>query len=145
MATTAKKPSWRLATSLAVLRRQVDLMAPNRSKKSDGSRGDSAHAARKSDHNEDARGIVHAIDITHDPDNGCDAGALAEALRISRDKRISYVIWNRRIFSAQGGTGRAAWKWRKYTGTNPHDKHVHVSVTARGEDDPREWQIGEGA
>lgn len=130
---------WRLAFSLVVLRRQVDLMAPNRSKKSDGSIGDLRHSASKSDHNPSRDGIVHAIDITHDPVNGCDAGTIAETLRLSKDRRISYVIFNRRIFSRT----QQPWKWRKYTGSNPHDKHVHVSVSVRFEDDAAEWKIGE--
>ena len=59
---------------------------------------------------------------------GCDADAIAEAIRASRDARIKYVIWNRRIASAQAIGAAPAWAWRAYAGRNPHTKHVHVSV-----------------
>lgn len=120
--------SWRIAKSLLTLREQVNLRAPNRSKLSDGAIGDRAHATRKSDHNpwiiDGANGVVSAIDITHDPARGCSAEQIAEALRSARDPRVKYVIWNRRIFSATV----APWSWRRYTGANPHTKHVHISV-----------------
>jgi len=124
---------WQLNPVLAKLREQVDAMAPRRSKKSDGTIGDAEHAARKSDHNPNEFGIVNALDLTHDPANGFDAGKFAEALRLSRDPRIAYVIWNRRIFSSTV----QPWIWRKYNGA-PHDHHVHVSVGGA----PVPWEIG---
>lgn len=121
---------WRLASALDKLRAQVNDRFPSRSKDSDGSIGDAAHASRASDHNpwimDGGLGVVSAIDITHDPKSGCDSYALAEALRTARDPRIKYVISNRRIFA--GPDGPQPWVWRKYTGANPHDHHVHVSV-----------------
>jgi hypothetical protein len=69
-------------------------------------------------------GVVTAIDITHDPAHGVDTYEMAETLRLNRDKRIKYVISNRRIFSSEV----SAWVWRPYHGANPHDHHVHVSV-----------------
>jgi len=127
-------PSWRVARSLLALRRQVDARAPRRSKASDGTIGDAAHASRSSDHNpwvrDGAMGVVTAMDVTHDPANGCDAGALAESILASQDVRVKYVIWNRRIASSYETGGVAAWIWRPYSGTNPHNKHVHISVLA---------------
>ncbi|HEX6903316.1 MAG TPA: DNA/RNA non-specific endonuclease [Thermoanaerobaculia bacterium] len=124
--------AWRVAKSLLALRNQVNAKAPRRSKASDGTIGDAAHATRNSDHNpwvrDGAMGVVTAMDITHDPANGCDAGALAEAIRASRDARVKYIIWNRRIASSSVIGGVAAWTWRPYTGSNPHSKHVHISV-----------------
>lgn len=128
---------WRLARSLVKLRAQIDALSPKRNRKSDGDIGDTSHSARKSDHNPDARGIVHAIDITHDPEHGCNAASIAEELRKSHDPRILNVIWNRRIFSSRV----RPWVWRPYEGENPHDKHVHVSVTVAGEDDQKPWSI----
>ncbi len=123
---------WRVAKSLLALRKQVNAKYPKRSKASDGSIGDAAHATRNSDHNpwvkDGATGVVTAVDITHDPASGCDAGALAEAIRASRDKRVKYLIWNRRIVSSYKEGNVAAWTWRPYGGTNPHSKHVHISV-----------------
>lgn len=138
MGGTAKSvPEWRLAEALDQLRDQINAAAPHRARGWDGSIGDTAHSARKSDHNPDDRGVVRAVDITHDPANGCDAGAIAESLRLARDPRIAYVIWNRRIFSAVV----KPWTWRHYTGENPHDHHVHVSVTFKGEDDRSTWTV----
>lgn len=119
---------WRLAASLDALRSTVNAMAPDRSKLSDGTIGDAAHATRASDHNpwveHEARGVVTAMDITHDPARGCDAGALAESLREGRDPRIKYVIFDHRIFSATV----QPWQWRPYSGANPHSHHMHISV-----------------
>ena len=98
---------------------------PKRSRAWDGSIGDAAHADRKSDHNPSERGIVCAIDITHDPIH-FDGNKFAEALRLARDPRVKYVIWNTRIYSSLV----EPWKWRpyKYAKEMPHDHHVHVSV-----------------
>ena len=129
-----KAPSsdWRPAEALLALRSEVNAMFPNRSKSSDGIVGDAKHKARTSDHNpwvDDGNiGVVTAIDITHDPKCGCDAGMLAEKLRAGKDKRIKYIIWNRRIANSSPIHGQPAWAWRKYTGANPHDHHMHVSV-----------------
>ena len=131
--------SWRPARSLATLLTQVNTLAPGRSKASDGIIGDTAHAATASDHNPDAAGVVHALDLTHDPAHGLDAGALAIDLVNARDHRISYVISNRRICSATV----APWTWRPYSGSDSHTSHVHLSVvgSAAG-DDPAPWDLG---
>lgn len=140
--------AWRVARSLETLRNQVNVKWPNRSKASDGSIGDEAHASRSSDHNpwvkDGTIGIVTAIDITHDPKSGCDSYALAEALLKSRDSRIKYVISNGKI--AAGPDGPQPWVWRKYTGANAHAHHVHISVKADKAhyDDTRAWVIGDG-
>ena len=117
---------WRVARSLESLRAQVNAAHPARSKASDGTIGDTAHAATVSDHNPDAGGVVRALDLTHDPAHGVDAGDLAEQLRLSRDPRLKYVIADRRIFA--GNAGPQPWVWRAYAGTDPHTSHVHVSV-----------------
>lgn len=129
---------WRLAKSLEKLRAQINEAAPNRSKSSDGTVGDTAHSARKSDHNPDSGGVVRAMDITHDPLHGVDAGKMADAIRLSNDPRVSYIISNRRI-------ANSGQPWRKYAGSNPHDKHFHVSVVANNSlaDDARPWKFGE--
>ena len=133
--------SWRLAKSLETLRSQVNAIWPGRSKDSDGSVGDTSHAARPSDHNPDKSGIVHAIDITHDPKGGFDSYSFADMLLRKQDSRISYIISNRRIGS--GPKGPQPGKWRKYTGANPHDHHVHISVVSGAKaDDTTPWDIG---
>jgi hypothetical protein len=121
---------WRAAGSLRTLFQQVNSMAANRRKNKDGSIGDLAHQQRSSDHNpwvldKDSRsGIVTAIDITNDPSNGCDCNILAKSLQENKDKRIKYVIWNKKIMSSTV----SPWTWRPYTGANPHDHHLHISV-----------------
>ena len=127
--------SWTLAPALVTLRRQVDAAFPARSKASDGTIGDTAHSARRSDHNPDGHGVVRAVDITHDPDGGVDCRLLAGQLAASGDERIKYVIWDRRIWSP----GRADEGWRGYHGANGHTHHLHLSVT--GSNDGRPWNL----
>lgn len=122
--------AWRLAKSLMTLRNQVNDQWPKRSKSSDGTIGDAAHASRSSDHNpwiKDAGyGVVSGMDLTHDPKSGFDSEAFAQMLIRNRDPRLKYVISNRKI--ASGSEGPQPWVWRKYTGKNPHDHHCHISV-----------------
>lgn len=128
---------WRLAKSLIKLRSQIDALAPNRSKSSDGSIGDQAHAQRHSDHNPDERGVVHAIDITNDPAHGVNAHVMARDLVKTADSRIKYVISDGQIAEAKNG-----FRWTQYHGTNPHDKHFHISVVPGSKaDDASEWKI----
>lgn len=141
---------WRLAECIRILRYEIDSLWPNRERTSDGTIGDAAHATRTSDHNpwiidNKGVGVVRAFDITHDPGNGPDCNKLAnhfaEMMRIN-DKRISYVIWDRKIMSlARVGEG-----WRSYTGSNPHDKHLHISVSTERHwyDSTESWDILKG-
>lgn len=123
---------WRVAKSLLKLRDQVNARAPRRNKASDGTIGDTAHCQRNSDHNPWVRdgsiGVVTAMDITNDPARGCDVNTIAEAIRASRDSRVKYIIWNRRIANSAAIGSAEPWQWRPYSGTNPHTKHVHISV-----------------
>lgn len=130
--------SWHVAASLEKLLAQLNAKAPHRSKISDGSIGDAAHAARNSDHNPWYQNTVTARDFTHDPDGGLNGQWLADALVASRDPRLKYVIWNRRIWLAGG-------RWKSYTGTNPHTHHVHVSVVASPMcERTTPWNLGDG-
>lgn len=135
----AKTPVARSVESLKVLLSQVNALAPNRSKASDGWIGDVKHMARHSDHNPEPDGTVDARDFTNDPSNGCDARKLAQAILDSRDKRLSYVISNGQI--ASGRKGPQPWVWRKYNGSNGHYHHCHVSVLDEGQDDTTPWKI----
>ena len=117
------------------LRLQVDDSFGDRDRTSDGWVGDLRHQSRPSDHNPDSKGIVRAIDIDRDlagkakPDLMPD---LADQIRLcaKSDKRISYIIFNGKIASARMG-----FRWRKYSGSNPHDHHCHVSFTTKGDTD----------
>lgn len=128
--------SWRVAPSLDVLLGQLNEGAPHRSKESDGSIGDAAHASRNSDHNPwyyyDSMHWVTARDFTHDPANGLDGARLVSALVHVKDNRVKYVIHDRMIHNStpvlRGGKIQPAWTALPYLGANPHEHHVHVSV-----------------
>lgn len=130
---------WRLAKSLITLRDQINKKFPSRSKENDGSIGDERHQASKSEHNPDANGVVRAIDITNDPANHLNSRHVAETLINSRDPRILYLISNGEICSSQV----SPWKWRKYTGSNQHFHHFHISVLPDPKlyDNIKEWKI----
>lgn len=138
---------WRPARSLDRLLDEVNRAAPKRSKAADGSIGDPAHAARASDHNPNPVGVVRARDFTHDPAHGVDGARLAERIRqlgIAGHPALgpgAYVIWAGRIASAT--RDGAPWDWEPYTGSNPHTKHVHVSVATApaGYDSRRAWGV----
>lgn len=117
---------------LLSIRAEADALAPNRSHASDGTVGDAAHAARESDHNPDADGVVHAIDLTHDPAGGFDSYWHGERLRVrcqeGVETRVKYVV----SFDTSTGRDRIAspidgWIWRAKT-TSDHGNHLHVSV-----------------
>lgn len=129
--------AWRLAKSLERLRREINAMAPNRNKSHDGTIGDAAHASRKSDHNpwvDD--GVVTAIDITHDPQNGVDCNKIVKALKDSKDPRQKYIIWNSQIWNPS-----VSPDWRPYGGSNPHTQHFHLSVVPQRAlyDSEKDW------
>lgn len=124
----------RLAKSLVTLIDDIDQKFIGRDKDNDGTIGDAAHQAKgnQSDHNpfvqHGGEGIVRALDVTHDPGGGFDAGAFAEALRESKDPRILNVIFKGRIFSSK----MSPWVWRdRNKGAGDHAQHVHISVVEK--------------
>jgi hypothetical protein len=146
----AAPSQWRVSDSLRKLRDQVNAKFPGRKKDSDGTIGDTAHCPGGSDHcpniNEGSVGIVTAMDITHDPAHGLDAGIVADTLRLSHDPRIKYIISNGRIANFKALGGKPPFAWRPYTGRNPHTKHFHISVKPGktgldGYDTTTDWSI----
>lgn len=128
---------WRLARGLEKLRAQINALAPNRKKTSDGTRASPEHSKQNptSDHEPDPEdGVVKALDITIDKAAGV-THDIAEQIR--SDPRIKYVISNRRISnpSIEGG------KWRPYKGKNPHELHFHVSILKPYQDEAEDWQF----
>jgi hypothetical protein len=125
------------------LREQFDDSFPDRDRTSDGWIGDLRHSSRPSDHNPDAKtGVVRAIDVDRDvsgtakPDLMPD---IADQLRLAAkagEKRIAYIIFNGRIASSRMG-----WRWRKYSGSNPHNHHCHISLTKQGDADSSFFNI----
>lgn len=85
--------------------------------------------------------VVVARDFPHAPALGLDGGSVTEALRLSRDARIDYVIFNRRIFSGHQVGSVKPYAWRHYAGPDPHDTHFHVQVRAvASSDGSAPWQ-----
>jgi hypothetical protein len=126
-------PKPRLSNAAEQLRSEINTKYPNRDKRSDGWIGDTAHNARKSDHNPDKQGWVRAIDIDSDLVKGLskESWLLAEQIKtiaLKGDKRISYVIHQHRIASP-----RQKWAWRVYKGANPHVSHIHISFDKSGD------------
>ena len=125
------KPVVKKATpaALAVLR-QATALKPKRKKASDGLLPSAAHlkASPNSDHN---TGL--AVDLTHDPANGIDCKEIFEKLK--EDKRVSYLIFEGKIWSKE----KSKLGNRRYTGSNPHNKHLHISINASGATDTSPW------
>lgn len=103
---------------------------PGRDTSSDGCCGDPAHQARVSDHNNG-----EAWDLDHDPAHGVDCNVLSE--QVKDDPRVKYVIWNRRIWNPS-----ISRSWRPYTGDNPHDHHMHVSIQPWARNQTQDWFDG---
>ena len=125
------------------LREQFDDSFPDRDRASDGWIGDTRHSARPSDHNPDKQtGTVRAIDVDRDVSGSAKPDLMpdiADQIRLAGkagDKRISYVIFNGRIASSRMG-----WRWRKYSGSNPHNHHCHISFTPKGDTDSSFFNI----
>jgi hypothetical protein len=146
--------SWILVPSLVSLRNEINALAPNREKYTDGSVGDSSHSGSSSDHNPDETGRtpyedsdnineVHAIDVDVDLKKVGWSMTRITNLIVSRhraglDNRLQNVIYNRKIASRSWG-----WTWEDYDGDSPHTGHAHFSAryTTAQENDTRPWGL----
>lgn len=133
----------KLCAAGTTLRDQINERFSDRDTRSDGWVADARHmSAGTSDHIPDAKtGIVRGLDTDRDLSGKAKPDLmpyLADQLRLcaKKDKRIKYIIFNSRIASA-----KSLWRWRTYHGVNPHTKHCHVSFTAKGDNDPRPFNI----
>ena len=115
--------------AIAVLR-QATAIVPLRMKASDGLLPSNAHLMQSptSDHNTD-----HAVDLTHDPKNGIDCAEIFEKLK--EDKRVKYLIFKGKIWSKE----KSKLGNRRYTGSNPHNKHLHISINSTMGADTSPW------
>ena len=115
--------------AIAVLR-QATALWPKRKKLSDGLLPSQAHLrmSPNSDHN---TGL--AVDLTNDPENGVDCAVIFEKLK--EDKRVKYLIFKGKIWSRD----KAKSGNRPYTGSNPHNKHLHVSINPDMANDTSPW------
>lgn len=107
---------------------------PDRNRASDGIMGDPAHQTRKSDHNDG-----NAFDLTHDIAHGVNCKVLSRL--VMNDRRVKYVIFEREIYK----TYKPGEGWRPYTGSNPHNHHMHVSIKTESRDDLSPWPWSAGA
>lgn len=143
-----------LVPCLVTLRAEIDAIAPNRDRASDGWIGDPAHQARTSDHNDDEIGKVpivdadrkhevHALDLDADlREPGLTMHMVIEHLlyrcRTGVENRLRYIIWNRCIWHVDD-----SWAQKPYRLADPHTGHAHLSAsyaTAR-EADTRSWRL----
>ncbi len=133
---------WQTVPSLTQLLVQVDAVYPVRHA-ADGTAAGQGHfnVNPKSDHTPDVNGDVRAGDIGEVVED--DAFTVAEAIRLSRDPRIKYVIHERRLFSSYDHTDGPPYTWRPYSGSNPHSSHVHISVLRSNQNDDSTWDIGD--
>lgn len=146
---------WVLVPCLGQLRAELNRVAPNRDRASDGTIGDVAHQLSVSDHNDDEIGRVpirdadskhevHAYDADHDLRTpGLTMEDVVQHIlrrcRSGAEVRLRYIIYNRRIWEASN-----EWRERKYTGASPHTEHAHFSSsydTAR-EANTSPWLVG---
>lgn len=141
--------SWRVAKAIQQLFEELNAAAPKRSKASDGTIGDAAHASRTSDHNpwvkdRNGVGVVTAGDFTDDDGDGADMSKLVDYFtKVSHDDRIKYLIHRGRIYSSYPAGGYPAWAARPYSGPNAHMQHLHVSVNSEAKhyDDDSSWGV----
>ena len=119
------------------LREQLDDSYPDRDRKSDGWIADARHlAGGTSDHIPDraAKNVVRGLDLDRDLSGKSKPDLmpyLADQIRLyakSGDLRVKYLIFDGRIASS-----KRRWAWRKYTGSNSHKSHLHISFTSKGD------------
>ena len=125
------KPVAKKATPAAIaVLRQATAISPSRKKASDGLLPSAAHQVQNpsSDHN-----TGYAVDLTDDPKNGIDCADIFEKLK--EDERVKYLIFQGKIWSKE----RAKQGNRIYTGSNPHNKHLHISINDGMGKDTSPW------
>lgn len=119
------------APTLTAALAELDTLHPGRVH---GGEGVCGQRANKSDHP-----IGNAMDVWHDPEHGADMNVYAAALVARRDPRVTYLIWNRRIY---GPESRYGWEGGPYTGASPHTDHLHVSIYPTARNNMGAWWGG---
>jgi hypothetical protein len=122
------KPLAKKATPAAIaVLRQATALRPKRKKASDGLLPSAAHVHQNpnSDHN-----TGFGVDITHDPAHGIDCHEMY--MNLKTDKRVKYLIFKGLIWSSEKGD-------KPYTGSNPHNKHLHISIKDNCGNDTSPW------
>jgi hypothetical protein len=126
MKTVVKKAT---PAAIAVLR-QATAICPLRMKASDGLLPSKAHIHQNpnSDHN-----TGYAVDLTHDKIGGIDCDDIFQKLK--EDSRVKYLIFKGKIWAKE----RASEGDREYTGSNKHNKHLHISIKEECGEDTSPW------
>ena len=122
------KPVAKKATPAAIaVLRQATAILPSRKKASDGLLPSKAHIKQNpnSDHN-----TGYAVDLTHNVVDGIDCAEVFKELQ--KDPRVKYLIFNHRIWTPEKGVDI-------YTGSNPHTKHIHISIKDKCGNDTSPW------
>lgn len=94
-----------------------------------------AHHTPPSDHipEKNPPHYVDAADFMLGPHfTAADAESLIKKLQ--SDKRTKYIIFRKQIWKPSTG-------WRKYSGSDPHTSHIHLSVLDLSHTDTQPWQI----
>jgi hypothetical protein len=121
------KPVVKKATPAAIAAlRQATAIAPKRKTASDGLLPSRAHLSQSpnSDHN-----TGFAVDITHDP---IAFNCTPLFVKLQDDPRVKYLIFKGKIWSQEKGL-------RDYTGSNMHNKHLHISIKDNCGNDTSPW------
>lgn len=130
--------TWVVVPNLDDLRDQLNEIAPDRDKSSDGSIGDTSHAAGRSSHNPDKTGNPEHRDgdtlnevRARDFDKDLRRPGLTMAMvvrhlvlgaRSGRFWWLRYIIFDGVIYHKSNG-----FQARTYTGQNKHKEHAHVN------------------
>lgn len=142
----------KLCAAGETLRDQVNKRWVSRDKASDGWIGDAAHASRDgwgtngkgSYHNQDPRGIVHAIDLDEDflgKGKGQEvamqfAEELAAYCRAGKDGgRIAHIVYEGQVASATSDN------WHFRGSGYSHFQHIHISFTNRADNDGSKFDL----
>lgn len=129
---------WVLVPPLKEAFNQLNAEFPNRDRRTDGTKGNEEHAVRTSSHNPDETGKpefsdhdgvdeVRAIDIDKDLRHSTVSMEMVVQLWVKQCRAglmpwVRYIIHHGRIWHR-----RDNFTTRKYTGSNQHTEHVHMT------------------
>ncbi len=135
-----------LNPALTAWRTAVMRRFPGKDTASDGGRADNVHGAT-SQHQADADGTVDAYDCDDDLRHPLASAGSSNERRLQQAMKEDFEqdphdrgqLWihNRLIANRDVGD----WRQRTYTGSNPHDKHIHFETRQSRESIAREWPM----
>lgn len=140
-----------LTPALVALRHGFDVASPGRDRTTDGWIGNAAHQLEVSGHNpDDTPGVraeysdsdsipeVRAIDVDVDLRASFTMQDVINRILLTPNdlRRLRYIIFNRTIWSRNGG-----WVGNTYSGTDPHTNHAHFSGDPLTDNDSSPWSV----